>query len=201
MRSMRQLMLVSSLGACAPGGTAPPLPPGTSPTGGGEPITTQQVLQGIQIGEGGDPIPCDPVLTETHDADHLFVGLEGRWEGLVYAWEGQSGTADVSIVLDSTWEVTWVDQGDTGFDCDGEPALRVGALWLHASGGLDASVPVFAHSVDSPATRFVGEAQGADLHLDAERYDLSGTVVDDVLGIEVYTDLPYGERVGTLASP
>jgi hypothetical protein len=197
MPMVRHLLPLALLGACtqAPETTLP----GATP-GGGEPISTQQVLQGIQIGEGGDLLPCDPVLTEVHDADASFADLQGSWDAASYDLDSASGTVDLGLALAGTWELDWVDQGSTGFDCAGEPTVLVGGLWLDLRGDLSATFPVFARTPDLPASSFVGRAEGTWLGLEEGAYDLVGTVTEGALGIDVFDDLLYGNVVGRFAA-
>lgn len=196
----RPLAIALLLGACA-GPDEVPSPSGSKPgTTFGEPISTQQVLQGIQIGEGGDPLPCDPVLTAIDDGsvDVLFADIEGSWPQLPYAYEGLAGAADVSVALSSTWELTWTDYPTAStFDCLAEPPVTVGALWL-AIEGDDAAVhqPVFAATLDTPPTRFVGDVPGAELGLDGATYDVEGLVDGVELELRVYEDLIDGQPLG-----
>jgi len=196
----RPLAIALLLGACATPDGVPSPPSGSKPgTTFGEPISTQQVLQGIQIGEGGDLFPCDPVLTPLDEgaAEALFAELEGSWE-LPYGYEGLSGTADVSVALSSTWELTWTDAYTSStVDCTTEAPATVGALWLDID-SADASVhqPVFASTLDAPPTGFVGEVPGMELGLDGTTYDVVGRVDGGALVLWIYEDLVYAEPLG-----
>jgi len=189
-------------------GCTPTAGPGTTPgtdTGSsfGEPISTPQVLQGIQIGEGGDQLPCEAILVpvDEPDVDSLFAGLPGTWEALPYAYEGVTGTADLTLVLDGTWSLTWSDLAgsSTGFDCDAEPPAWVAGLWLAIDGPtLAAEVPVFAVTLDQPASDFVGEVASEALGLGpGDPYHLWGRVDGSELVVDVYTDLLYGSPAGS----
>ncbi len=190
-------------GACTP--TAGPGAAPSTDTGSsfGEPPSTQQVLQGIQIGEGGDQLPCEANLlaVEEPDVDSLFAGLPGAWAALPYATEGTTGTADLTLVLDGTWQLTWSDlEGSSAdFDCGAETPVWVAGLWLGIDGStLSAQVPVFARAIDQPASDFVGEVASEALGLGAgDPYHLWGRVDGAKLVVDVYTDLLYGSPVGS----
>ncbi len=195
------LAIAIALSACTGPVEGPTSPSGSKPgTTFGEPVSTQQVLQGIQIGEGGDILPCEGVLTAIEDgsAAPLFADLEGTWPQLPYGYEGLSGSADVSVALAGTWELTWTDAPTAStFDCQAERPVTVAALWLDIDGD-DAAVhqPVFATALDEASSRFVGQVPGTELGLTGASYDLEGLVREGDLTVSVYEDPLYGQPLG-----
>jgi hypothetical protein len=160
--------MVVFLVACAPTEPRPDeVPPNVF-----EPIGTGTLYSGIQIGEGGDELPCTPALTLANDvtppdglppASGFLDALDRQYRGLPFDIAGTSGTLDVEQFPEP--EAYLLTYTPTSTIACSDPTWVAG-VWVTLRGdGISVDLAATALGLEEGEWTWHGLVVGADIGL------------------------------------